>query len=403
MAFHVFVEGAVDGSPAGQARLAEAIHKEYGLDARTLTERLSRGRFRVKGNIDRATAETYVRALEKLGARCSIVEGEIPATGKAPVIKTPTNPPATAPAAPVARTETLMLGGQPLQPPAQGAKPATGPVPAVASSTSPLPLQSGLSAAFSGSSMPPADLGALGRDDTFSLASVDGADSSGPVSAAAFEPPLDTGLPASIGPAPAKTGPTPKPARPKDEPIDMFLPPEAQGEEFRVDIADEDFTRKRANTPPPDVALPVVRINAGPKQAAPTTGPLQRRSQPQIEAPAPATGATRSKLGPLADSRLRFVTGIALALIIGFAPAHVVASMREESAFKVIDERVQVAQQLAETPDQYALLDKFRADQLSRKQGEQRNAALIGLAIWALVGGALAFVWFKKIPWERFE
>ena len=92
-----------------------------------------------------------------------------------------------------------------------------------------------------------------------------------------------------------------------------------------------------------------------------------------------------------------------LAVVIGFLPAHVIASARESSAFKEIDNKVLVAQQHADTPDAYATLDRMRADQLARKESEQRNAAIIAFAIWALVGGGIAFAWFKKIPWDRLE
>jgi hypothetical protein len=57
----------------------------------------------------------------------------------------------------------------------------------------------------------------------------------------------------------------------------------------------------------------------------------------------------------------------------------------------------------ADTPELYAQLDKTRADALDRKESERRNAAIIALAIWGLVGGAIAFVWFKKIPWDSYE
>src|SRR4051794_4807473 len=74
--FHVFVDGATDGSSAGLQRLADAISAHYGIAAPDLLSRLSKGRFRVKGNIDRATAETYVRDLARLGARCTIEEAQ---------------------------------------------------------------------------------------------------------------------------------------------------------------------------------------------------------------------------------------------------------------------------------------------------------------------------------------
>jgi hypothetical protein len=115
--FHVFVEGATDGSPAGLDRLAAAMASHYGLPAAELRARLATGKFRVKGNVDRKTAEQYLRDLERLGARCKI-------------------------------------------------EPAAAPQ-----------FQSGLAAAFSGQ-MPAANLGALEKPlGALSLASVDGSES----------------------------------------------------------------------------------------------------------------------------------------------------------------------------------------------------------------------------------
>jgi len=62
--FHVFVEGAADASPEGLTRLANAMASKYGLPAAELRARLQAGRFRVKGNVDRQTAVSYMRDLE---------------------------------------------------------------------------------------------------------------------------------------------------------------------------------------------------------------------------------------------------------------------------------------------------------------------------------------------------
>jgi len=381
MAFHVFVEGATDATPAGVARLAEAIAKHYGLQATDLHARLQKGRFRVKGNTDRETAEKYRRDLEILGARCVIEESTAQNSQKA----TPLPFPAVRPATPVA--------GTPVLPP----KPAT-PKPATPPSGTPQ-YQSGLSAAFGGDT-PAASLGALEGDGmAFSLSSVDGADDRAP-SEVSFAPP-ESALPASIGPAPEK--PKSKAEKPKDVPLDLFAPPDAQGDEMKVDIAADEVeqsAKKRPSTPAPDES-PRASSQKIPRAQS---EPAARKSQPSLQAPnEPAAVVKSSKLGPLADPRARFAAGVLLAVLIGFVPAHLVASMRESSAYKEIDNKVLAAQQLADTPDAYATLDRMRADQLERKKGEQRNAAIIALAIWALVGGGIAFAWFKKVPWDNFD
>jgi hypothetical protein len=178
-----------------------------------------------------------------------------------------------------------------------------------------------------------------------------------------------------------------------------------QGEEFQVNIAadEEEFSaRKRVSTPPP-----MATVSEGPTPERPSsqkipTAPVARKSQPSLQVPnAPMATAVPSKLGPLGDERVRFAAGVLLAVLLGFVPAHFVAKMKEESASEEIDRKVRVAQMAAETPELYANLDRMRADQLDRKEGEHRNAAIIGFAIWALVGGGIAFAWFKKIPWDN--
>jgi hypothetical protein len=390
MAFHVFVEGATDATPAGVARLADAIAKHYGLAAPDLLARLQKGRFRVKGNTDRATAEQYCRDLQLLGARCVIEE----ATADNSQRSTPLPFPAQRPATPVAGTPVQPRPAQPQ--PSRPAQPAQPPRPAQPSQ--PSQYQSGLSAAFSGGA-PAANLGALEQDSLqFSLSSVDGADDQPPADPAVFAPPASA-LSASIGPPPEKKAKasSDKPAKqdkPKDVPLDLFAPPDAQGDELAVDIAADEIeqsARKRASTPP------ATEPARGTSQQLP-----KRASQPSIQ-PSAAAVTTASKLGPLADPRARFTAGIVLALAIGFLPAHFIAAMREDSAYKEIDTKVMAAQQLADTPETYATLDRMRADQLDRKKGEQRNIAIIAFAIWVAVASAVAFAWFKKIPWDRYS
>ncbi len=435
--FHVFVEGATDESPGGLERLAGAIAKHYGLGAADLLTRLQKGRFRVKGNADRGTADTYARDLGRLGARCVIEE----ATADNSQRTTPLPFPAVRPDTPPAGTPTVSSAPHLSIPPPMGAPmparsstpppmgsglsaagprestppPMSGLAAAGARASTPPPMggaaaqfQSGLSAAFSGE-MPAADLGALGPgggDAAFSLSSLDGVEDNSE-SGGSIGPLPSAGMPASIGPAPEKPKSIKiaKADKPKDEPLDMFQPPELQGDEFKVDIASDeaDFSaRKRASTPPPMQTVPDPAAKPT-SQRLPTAPSTQRISKPSMQVPtAPISVVTSmpSKFGPLGDERVRFAAGVILAVLLGFIPAHFVAKMKEESAYATIDRKVITAQQAAETPEVYANLDRMRADQLDRKESEHRNAAIIGFAIWALVGSGIAFAWFKKIPWD---
>jgi hypothetical protein len=121
----------------------------------------------------------------------------------------------------------------------------------------------------------------------------------------------------------------------------------------------------------------------------------ERRSSPAITAqatPAPA----RSKLGPLADVKIRFAAGVVAAILVGFLPATVIASIREHSAFKAIDDSYVEAtiDPASQNPD----VDNTFLD---RKKSARREIALTSMLIWALGGGVIAYVWFRRVPWDR--
>jgi hypothetical protein len=419
-AFHVFVDGATDSSPGAVERLAEAIGKHYGLPGADFLARLQKGRFRVKTNTDRATADAYKRDLERLGAVCTIEEANADNSQRTTPIPFPAVRPATPPAGlPAVKAATPPAGLPVTRPSGSSLPPPTRP-------STPPPVggfTSGLAAAFSGE-QPAANLGALaGGDIPLSLASVDGSDEKGGPAEAAFEPP-GAGMPASIGPAPEKSAAekkaAEKKARPKDEPLDLFAPPDAQGDEFKVDIASDELevsARKRASTPPPMETVPqsssqqLARAKSEPAARA-KSEPAARKSQPSLQVPnvtaTPAGGVSvvataPSKLGPLGNERVRYIAGIVLAILIGFLPAHFVASSIEKDAFAEIDQKVIHVQQQADSPEMYAMLDKQRADFIDRKESERRNAAIIAFVVWAIAGGGIAFLWFKKIPWDSFE
>lgn len=383
--FHVFVEGAKDASPGALQRLAEAMATHYGIPAAELAKRLATGRFRVKGNVDRATADRYAQDLDRLGARCVIEPADGRATPPAGMSALSlATPPAGLPV--VSRTET------PPQRPSQQQ------------------YQSGLSAAFSSEPAPAsAGFGALEKGDgALSLASVDGSDSGGGQAAdASFAPPDAGGLPASIGPAPEKPKAKPdkpaKAAKPKDEPVDLFIPPEQQGEEMKVELASDEVdrsARKRASTPPAGMQT---AAGAEPVPAvARTMTPPPRKSQPSIPAQTPPEGvAVAAPSGNMfADGRVRFAAGVLLAIILGFVPAHFVAAMREKSSFDEIDNNLISAQNVT-SMDEYATLDQLRDQQLDRKKSSRRTIAIMAFVIWGAAGAGVAYVWFRRIPWAR--
>ena len=350
--FHVFLDGAVDASPAGLERLAAGMAEHYGIAAADVRSRLARGRIRVKANVDRGTAEQYVRDLSALGGRCAIEEASAQNSHPTPLPFPAVAPPAPAPPAPApARTTTPLPGS--ILPPRTTAPPPTA------------SMTSGLAAAFTGQ-IPVASLGALEQEGgALSLSSVDGAEAGERVAA-----PAATALPASIGPAVAPA-PAAK-AAPRSEPVDPFAPPDADAAAKVLDLADDPGREVRKRTSP----VPLV----APGAATPVT-----------VAPAPSR---------LRDPKVRFAAGVAVAVLLGFVPAHLVVHAREHDTFRDIDAKVAAAQRMADTPDTYSALDGLRATQLAHKRSMHDTDALLGFLIWAVVGGGIAYVWFRRIPWD---
>ncbi|HEY3801896.1 MAG TPA: hypothetical protein VGL61_04780 [Kofleriaceae bacterium] len=348
-AFHVFVEGAIDSSAAGVDRLAAAVASHYGLGVDELRMRLAKGRFRVKSNCDRATADSYVRDLTQLGARCTVEDAAAQSRPSTPAIATPPR------GTPTPRTTT---------PPTSS-------------------LKSGLAAAFSSEPSAASSLGALDDGGMLKLSSVDGADDApAPPPRASFAPPPQV--------APAKPAVT---AVAPAAPVDMFAPPDAAEEAaFKVELADDEVERaakKRASIPPANEPPPVASVQ-------PAQPPPSRSSRPSLQHVPVAASPTG-----LADPKKRFALGVLVAIVVGFVPATLLASAREKSAYREIDNTIDQTQREADTEDAYDALDAFRARQLSRKYDARQSAALLAMLVWGAVGGGIAYVWFRRIRWPE--
>lgn len=367
--YHVFVDGAAEATSAGNEQLASSIASHYGMPIDAVRARIASGRFRVKGNCDRSTADTYVRDLTALGARCSIEE----ATSDN-VAKTPLPFPAVS-------------GPRPAQASALPPRQTTPPAIARTSSGS-KEYQSGLSAAFSGEQQT-GGLGALGDEGAvFKLSSVDGKEDTGaPPPAVSFAPPASA-MPATVRPAATKPA---APAAPKDEPIDMFAPPDADDANFAVHLAPDEVERaaKKQVSIPPETAP----ADPTPRASHPSLQAPGRASRPSMQPPVSRDPAATG----LKDPKIRLLVGVLVSIVIGFIPAHFIASMREKSAFASVDASVVEVQQQVVTPEDYAALEPMRARQLERKHDDRRNIAMIALLLWAAGGAGVAFVFFKKI------
>jgi hypothetical protein len=104
--------------------------------------------------------------------------------------------------------------------------------------------------------------------------------------------------------------------------------------------------------------------------------------------------------------RWRFAAGVLASVLLGFIPAHCVASIREGSADEAIDAHVisvQAQAHQASAPVPYAQLDAFREEQRAKKKSQRRNIALVSMLIWGVAGAGIGYVWFRRVPWDRIK
>jgi hypothetical protein len=345
--YQVFVERPSSVGPDAIARLASAMAERYGIARADLEPRLRAGRFRVKGNVDLATAERFAADLEKLGAIVSVVDER-----GAPV-KRPRPEPSAPPARPTPKPQ----------------------------------LVSGLAAAYGAPADEP-DLGALGdaSSGSFALSALDGSDDR------VAAPPLapeGAPLPASIGPAIAPPV-TPAP-RAAPSGGDLFAPPAAEDElvDLAVDVADVRSQRAAATSTPPPVARTSGRVSAPPPLDPP-------------HAPATPSKSLGDHLRAFAGHRrARFATGAVLAVLVGFVPAHFLASVRERSAYAEIDTHLHEQEAKVRTMEQWQALDQLRDGERDEKLAEKHSIAITAVLLWAAVSAGFAFVWYRKIDWDR--
>lgn len=342
---------------------------------------MAAGRFRVKTGIDHATAERLVMDLESLGASCVIAEESSQALAPPAAAQKPASSPAPSPA--------------PLPSPAPAPSPAPLPSPAPAAKDS---LPAGLAAALSNNVQQ--DLGVLGSGSgSFTLATLDGEEEeperkeqtsfAPPSSAAAFAPP-DSGEEQVLQLAVNIKKPPPRPRATQDQDMATGGTPAGAAPAHRMSA--------------PAIAVPA----AAPGAPSPARAPA-RISAAQ---PAVSSGGAKAAVQRLLDrvrsdligsERVRFAVGVMAALLIGFLPAHIFASVREGSAFSEVDADVTAQQAQVSDVEGWHALDAFRTAQLERKESKQASIALTSMFIWALISGGLAFVWFRKIDWERYR
>jgi hypothetical protein len=351
--YHVFIDGCRDASPAGVELLASALGQRYGMSPPAVVRRLKEGRFCARASLDVDSAQRLIGELEALGAHASMV-GDGPPGANAPR------------------------------------------------------YESALAAAFAGDRLRDdlgMDLGALDgsdRADTdggWQLADIDGSDERGTGEQPAVKP--------AVRPV-ARTTPT---VTVPDSPMATLTgwpsPPSGTG---RGAVGEPPA---RAAAPPP--VPPVVRPrpargrdpfappDAGtqelPKLAEVTTREPQAESRPPVTTPPAIRRPVAITLQDpaLRSSRARFAAGVAVAFLLGLAPAQLFAWSRADSAYADIEADLQRDYSAADTPERWARLPEARADALALAGSRQQRLLVSSYLLWLGAAGAVAFVWFRFI------
>ena len=379
--FNVFIERPRSTAVGAVAALARAIGERYGIPIADLEARLAAGRFRVKGNVDRATADSYAHDLARLGAICTIVSVDAAPATSVPAVTLPR----------VERT----------------------PAPAPASTRPSQP------------SWPPPDLdvaqelGALSGEHPLTLSTLDGATEDEARASrklklpATFAPPESAASASRKVPLPASFGPPPDDdddsadvnlddSSPAVEVFDPFAPPEAQADAPELMLATD--TKPRTSKPISTTPPPVATAAPLPPPIASTQGRTMHEAPPTIAPIAPPAAAPSSGpgwKGALRDDGVRLIVGVVLAVALGALPALLIGASRERAAFAEIDGQLDKRQSEIRTVEAWEGLDRVRATFRERKEAERQTIAITSLLIWAAIGGGFAWLWFRVIDWRR--
>jgi hypothetical protein len=417
MPYHVYIERAQDPSPGSLERAAQAIAARYGMPANGIVDRLAKGRFRVKANVDMRTAARFAADLERLGVVCTIVE-EDSGAGKAPQAATAPRPPAI-PAAPVrsrppAQVKATLAG--------TGAAPKAGKsgshaaLAGAAGTPRPEPVapatgqyQSGLAAAFGGEAdSSPDSLGALADIDRniesgmFRLAALDGSEDAAPTATAspahateppaarAFAPPADDGDDFMLD-TPA---PTPVPAA-----AAVARPPAAPAAPVRVDDAFR----------PPELAQAMdLVLDTAPRPPAPRPAPRAITAEQPAVAAEPTRPTRALRPGVLVreyfldSARVRFAIGVLLVVLVGFVPAQLYFGVKADAAQATVLEALQDDVELAKRDEEaWKEYDANAANEVRIRRDSLGRVRFGACLLWFAVSSGLGYIYFRKVPWER--
>lgn len=179
------------------------------------------------------------------------------------------------------------------------------------------------------------------------------------------------------------------------QPDAAFAPPPTEIAAEELMLAD-DPRELRAAAQAAAPARPIVLPE--PSALATTAAPRPR---------GPGLGERAAKLGSEARAslarrgRLHVVAGALLAVLLGFAAAHVAGVIQESSAYPPIRAELGAAYAAATDPESHAALPQIREGMQELVDARQRRIAITSGLVWIAAGIGFGFLWFRKIRWER--
>jgi hypothetical protein len=424
--FDVFIDGGLDPSPQGAARLAAQIASRFGIAQTTVAEYLARGRFRVQSGLDEASARKLAAELGTLGARVSIAAagqpqaapprpqpkpggGTVMGLGMAPPLPASTPPPLPrAPAAPSPRpapvpqaTPAPVSVAAPVSPPTNSARNVAAPVISGGQR-----FESGLAAGFGAEASAvgddPSALGSLQMDiGLMSLSALDGSNDEAPQrpQASADDGELDLDGPALSDDAFS----APDAGTPEDEALDV--------EPIHVTPVPGKSAVGLAAAAPALEEVPLVMPEAhGPLPAAPSAQGIYGKA---INTAGPAHGVTALRPNGTLEkaielfhdsARARWVVGVVLAVVVGFLPAWLYGSVASESRYDKVVRDVGAAYAAADTRDRWEALSapggatEVGQQAMQRAQFHLRTTSSL---LWLVAAGTFAWFWRKKFIEEE--
>jgi hypothetical protein len=261
---------------------------------------------------------------------------------------------------------TVVDEAAPAAPPKPATRPPAPPIAApVAAAPKPAAAPvytSGLAAAAGGGGGQ--ELGALADVDSWQIAAIDGSVEEAP-------PPLRSSAAPSGAAAHADA---------VEE--DPFAPPASEREEVELEIPVEQLATT-SNAAAQQLAAPPPVASIEPDAPPPSADPLPARV-----------------VAAIGEGRGNLIAGVAVALLLGFLPAHMVGCQREKG-YDEIRESVAAEIALIDSPEAWDNAAVAQAAGQATIESRHSSIVVSSVGLWLLAFGGLLYVWLRVIDWDR--